>query len=43
LRHGYFFLFQPASSEGRDWRGIEVRVRGAAGLKIRAREGYFPE
>lgn len=43
LQHGYFFLFQPGSPEGREWHPIDVTVRGASGLKIRAREGYYPE
>jgi Ca-activated chloride channel family protein len=42
LTHGYLLSFQPAPSEKPAWRPIQVVVRGR-GLKVRAREGYYPE
>jgi Ca-activated chloride channel family protein len=43
LTHGYLLSFQPPSSENPAWRPIQVTVSGPRGLKVRAREGYYPE
>ncbi len=43
LFHGYLLGFQPPSAEDRAWRSIQVLLHGQAGLKIRARGGYYPE
>jgi len=42
LKHGYLVEFQPSPGEDRGWRRIDLLVRGN-GLKVRAREGYYPE
>ena len=43
LTHGYLLSFQPPPSENSEWRPIQVVVGGPRGLKVRAREGYYPE
>ena len=43
LTHGYLLLFQPPPAEGPAMRPIQVIVNGQRGLKVRAREGYYPE
>ena len=43
LTHGYLLSFQPPPSENSEWRPIQVVVSGPRGLKVRAREGYYPE
>jgi len=43
LQHGYFFLFQPAPADDHEWRSIDVKVKATGSLKVRAREGFFPE
>ncbi len=43
LTHGYLLSFQPPASESLAWRPIQVTVKGPRGLKVRAREGYYPE
>jgi VWFA-related protein len=43
LTHGYLLSFQPPPSESPAWRGIQVVIGGSRGLKVRAREGYYPE
>jgi VWFA-related protein len=41
LAHGYLLVFQPPSVEGHVWHPITVQV--PRGLKVRPREGYYPE
>jgi Ca-activated chloride channel family protein len=43
LTHGYLLTFQPPPSASPAWRTIQVVVSGPRGLKVRAREGYYPE
>ncbi|MGJ5816398.1 VWA domain-containing protein [Paludibaculum fermentans] len=43
LAHGYMVAFQPSSGEHRGWRKINVEVKGAKGLQVRARQGYYAE
>jgi VWFA-related protein len=43
LTHGYLLSFQPPPAENPAWRPIQVTVSGPRGLKVRAREGYYPE
>ncbi len=43
LTHGYLLSFQPPAAEDPAWRPIQVVVNGPRGLKVRAREGYYPE
>jgi Ca-activated chloride channel homolog len=43
LLHTYFFAFRPEGAEKHEYRPIEVRVSGGRNLKVRAREGYYPE
>jgi len=43
LAHGYLLSFQAPPSENSDWRAIQVGIAGSRGLKVRARDGYFPE
>ncbi|WP_321471317.1 VWA domain-containing protein [uncultured Paludibaculum sp.] len=43
LAHGYLVAFQPSSGEHRGWRKINVEVKGAKGLQVRARQGYYAE
>ena len=42
LTHGYLLSFQPPPAESPALRPIQVVV-GSRGLKVRAREGYYPE
>jgi Ca-activated chloride channel family protein len=42
LTHGYLLSFQPPAADNPAWRPIQVVVNGR-GLKVRAREGYYPE
>ncbi|HUP03704.1 MAG TPA: VWA domain-containing protein [Bryobacteraceae bacterium] len=42
LMHGYLLAFQPPADGGQDWRALHV-VTGRPALKVRAREGYFPQ
>jgi Ca-activated chloride channel family protein len=42
LTHGYLLSFQPPAAENPSYRPIQVVV-GGRGLKVRAREGYYPE
>jgi len=43
LTHGYLLSFQPPPAASAAWRPIQVTVSGPRGLKVRAREGYYPE
>ena len=47
LTHGYLLSFQPSGQptggESAGWRPIQLVVGGSRGLKVRAREGYYPE
>jgi VWFA-related protein len=43
LAHGYLLSFQAPPSENPDWRAIQVGIAGSRGLKVRARDGYYPE
>ena len=43
LMHGYLLEFQPPPAHDHDWRRIAVTVPGSKNLKVRAREGYYPE
>ncbi len=43
LTHGYLLSFQPPVAENGGYRPIQVTVTGTRGLKVRAREGYYPE
>ena len=43
LAHGYLLSFPAPPSEDPAWRNIQVVVPGLRGLKVRAREGYYPE
>jgi hypothetical protein len=43
LTHGYLLSFQPPASEDPAYRSIQVVVSAPRGLKVRAREGYYPE
>ncbi len=43
LTHGYLLSFQPPAADNPAWRPIQVTVGGPRGLKVRAREGYYPE
>lgn len=43
LTHGYLLSFQPPSIEDHAWRSLEVVVQGPKNLKVRAREGYYPQ
>ena len=43
LTHGYLLSFQPPPAENSAYRPIQVVVSGPRGLKVRAREGYYPE
>ena len=41
LLHTYFFAFQPAPAEDREYRRIEVSIRGGKQYKVRAREAFI--
>jgi Ca-activated chloride channel family protein len=43
LMHGYLLEFQPPPAHDHAWRSIAVVVAGSKNLKVRAREGYYPE
>lgn len=43
LLHGYLLAFQPAADENREWRSLQIVLRGVQPRKVRAREGYFSE
>ena len=43
LTHGYLLMFQPPATDNSAMRPIQVIVNGQRGLKIRAREEYYPE
>lgn len=43
LAHGYLVAFQPAPGDHHGWRKINVEVKGAKGLQVRARQGYLAE
>ena len=43
LTHGYLLMFQPPPADNPAMRPIQVIVNGQRGLKIRAREEYYPE
>ena len=43
LMHGYLLEFQPPPAHDHEWRRIAVVVPGSKNLKVRAREGYYPE
>ncbi|HUA87541.1 MAG TPA: VWA domain-containing protein [Bryobacteraceae bacterium] len=43
LMHTYFFAFRPEPVESRAYQPIEVVVSGGKSLKVRARNGYYPE
>jgi hypothetical protein len=43
LTHGYLLSFQPPTIEDHAWRTLEVVVQGQKNLKVRAREGYYPQ
>ena len=43
LMHGYLLEFQPPPAHDRAWRSIGVMVKGSKNLKVRAREGYYPD
>ena len=43
LTHGYLLSFQPPPAESPALRPIQVVISGSRGLKVRAREGYYPE
>ncbi|MCX6625885.1 MAG: hypothetical protein NTY38_33440, partial [Acidobacteria bacterium] len=43
LKHGYLLTYRPDLTRGREWRRIEVKVSGSKGLKVRSRDGSYPE
>jgi Ca-activated chloride channel homolog len=43
LGHTYLLAYKPPTSTDQKWRTIELAVSGVKGLKVRAKEGYFPE
>ncbi|MBI4889625.1 MAG: VWA domain-containing protein [Acidobacteria bacterium] len=43
LSHGYLLTIHPAAAGSAGWRKLEVTLKGNAGYKVRAREGYQPE
>ncbi|MDP8979424.1 MAG: VWA domain-containing protein, partial [Acidobacteriota bacterium] len=43
LAHGYLIEFQPPPSNDHAWHNIQLVVAGPKKLKIRVREGYYPE
>ncbi|HVO97873.1 MAG TPA: VWA domain-containing protein [Bryobacteraceae bacterium] len=43
VMHGYLLAFQPPGAEGHTWHTIDVLLKSPKGLKVRARDGYYPE
>jgi VWFA-related protein len=43
LTHGYLLSFQPPPADNAEYRPIQVVIGGQRRLKVRAREGYYPE
>jgi Ca-activated chloride channel family protein len=43
LGHTYLLAYKPPPSTDQKWRTIELAVSGGKGIKVRAKEGYFPE
>ncbi len=43
VMHGYLLAFQPLDAEGHTWHTIDVVLKSRKGLKVRARDGYYPE
>jgi Ca-activated chloride channel homolog len=43
VMHGYLLAFQPPNAEGHTWHTIDVSLKSQKGLKVRARDGYYPE
>lgn len=43
VMHGYLLAFQPLEAEGHTWHTIDVVLKSPKGLKVRARDGYYPE
>jgi hypothetical protein len=42
IQNSYFLTYALPSTTEKKWRTIEVSVKGMKGLRIHAREGYFP-
>jgi len=43
LRHTYMLAYKAPPAETRQWRTIQVSMKGVKQYKLRAREGYLPE
>jgi Ca-activated chloride channel family protein len=43
LGHTYLLAYRPPPSADQKWRTIELAVSGVKGIKVRAKEGYYPE
>lgn len=43
LQHTYMLTYKATPSEDKSWRAITVAVKTENELKVRAREGYFPD
>jgi VWFA-related protein len=43
LGHTYLLAYKAPPSTDQKWRTIELAVSGAKGIKVRAKEGYYPE
>ena len=43
VMHGYLLAFQPLDAEGHTWHTIDVVLKSRKGIKVRARDGYYPE
>jgi VWFA-related protein len=41
MRHAYLLAYTPPDSTESRWRTIQVNIKDAKGLQIRAREGYY--
>ena len=43
LGHTYMLAYKAPANSDQKWRTIELAVSGVKGIKIRAKEGYYPE
>jgi VWFA-related protein len=43
LQHTYMLTYKATPSQDKSWRAITVAVKAESDLKVRAREGYFPD
>ena len=43
LQHTYLLAYRPPQGDRIKWRSIQLAITGLKGVRVRAREGYFPD